>query len=248
MEKLYKGLGIVVKVGHLGLVLVGIWFLISVHRRLDQVDKLLDKTNDTLYTVVKTSESFALTARSIQEQLDDQETVEARKMAQVRLTESLEHVARVTLPRADKVLDQVAISGKSFDQMIGETSSSLNQSLIPAMTQTILTSELEMKELGSKIRDTSDQISKQYLADSHEVAATLNQLLASGQISIESLNKQSQELTQNLNSVLVNSGEITHNLSEATGELPAMAKHARKWQPIFTGSRLVALLLGIFNP
>ena len=248
MEKLNNWLGIAVKIGHFGLIVVGIWFLLQVNKRLDRVDGVLDKTNDTLYAVVKTSESFALTARSVQEQLDDKETVEARKEAQVRLTESLEHVAKVTLPRADRVLEQVATSGKNFDQMVGDTNASLNQSLIPAVTQTILTGELEMKELGAKIRDTSDQIAKQYLADSHEVATTLNQLLASGQISIEAFNKQSEELTKNLNSVLVNSSEITHNLSEATGELPAMAKHARKWQPIFTGSRLVALLLGIFNP
>ena len=248
MEKLNNWLGIAVKIGHFGLIVVGIWFLLQVNKRLDRVDGVLDKTNDTLYAVVKTSESFALTARSVQEQLDDKETVEARKEAQVRLTESLEHVAKVTLPRADRVLEQVATSGKNFDQMVGDTNASLNQSLIPAVTQTILTGELEMKELGAKIRDTSDQIAKQYLVDSHEVATTLNQLLASGQISIEAFNKQSEELTKNLNSVLVNSSEITHNLSEVTGELPAMAKHARKWQPIFTGSRLVALLLGIFNP
>jgi len=181
MEKLNNWLGILVRLGHLGLILVGIWFLFSVNRRLDKVDQVLDKTNDTLYAVVKTSESFALAARSMQEQLDDKETVEARKMAQLRLTESLEHVARVTLPRADKVLEQVAISGKNFDQMVGDTSASLNQSLIPAMTQTVLTGELEMKELGLKIREVSDQIAKQYLADSHEVAMTLTQFLESGQ-------------------------------------------------------------------
>lgn len=218
------------------------------NQRMDKLDELLAKSSTTLTMVNSSAQQIQSTAKSFKEQFDEPSVIQARKNMQLALTSAAQHTAFVTLPKFDESLDQVSKSTKSLDKLVSNTDNSLNNQVVPAVTQTILTTELEIKETGSKIRQVAEVISKQYLVDSHEVTEKLSNLLATGQISLENFDKKSEELTKNINSVLVNTSNVMDNVNQTVAEFPAMARHARRWQPLITGARLVVLLMGIFNP
>jgi hypothetical protein len=248
MERLNQGLSAVIKVGVLGLISVGIWVGVKVGNRIDAVDKLLTKSNDTLLQVSRTAQTIQATTKSFQEQFDDQSTILARKNAQLALTAAVQHTAFVTLPKVDGAVENFSRSVEEVSDAASRTLGVVSDSTLPAITQTVLTTELETKEVSAKVKDVSERIAVQYLADSHEVAENVNKLLREGAVSVADLDKAVVSLTGRTETLLDNSNAITHNVAETTKSFPAMAEHARRWQPLMTGARLVALILGVFTP
>lgn len=226
------------------LIISAVW----VQDRMSKVDALLNKSNDTLTQIALTARTIQATSKSFQEQLDDPETIKARKNSQLALTGALQHLAFITLPGVDETVKEVKGQTKEVGKSVTSSLTTLNESLFPAYTDLALSVKLDLSETSRKLFEAVEASSRDIRVSQKEISASLVALLESGRLTSDQLNLSASEINARVKVLLDNSNQISHNLSETTKELPPIVKTARKWQPYLNGARLTSLLLGVFLP
>lgn len=245
------GLDIAIKITLLvffaALIVVLIMAVRGVHQRLEAVDKVINKTNDTLAQIAVTARTIQATTKSFQEQFDDERTVMARRNAQLALTAAIQHASYTTLPEIDKATRELTLGVKRVVDNSDRVLVSVNDTLIPATTQTILTTELAIQEATTNLNSAIKSTQADLHVTTVELGSALTKLTDEGRLTLSALAAPVPDIAARLNLLLDNSNAVGHNLAATTAEFPKIAKHARKWQGAITGARLASLLMTIFG-
>lgn len=222
----------------------GAW---AVWCRLEAVDKVINKTNDTLAQIAVTARTIQATTKSFQEQFDDERTVMARRNAQLALTAAIQHASYTTLPEIDKATRELTLGVRRVVDSSDRVLVSVNDSLIPATTQTILSTELAIQTASANLTTAIKSTQADLHVSTVELGSALTKLTDEGTLTLAALAAPVPDIAARLNLLLDNSNAIGHNLAATTGEFPAIARHARRWQGAITGARLLSLLLAVFG-